>query len=497
MPVSLLIALLLAYGIDVPAGPGPIARPDLIGRLGEALGGLALVAAFSFGLGQLVASRVQRRGYATATLRRRYAWGVRFIEVLSLVVYGGILYGAGWPLVVRQGFGLGDTILVDDLLILLPYFAAQMLGWWGVYGAERALRPSVRHGSGQFAGLGRFLTLRVRQSLGLVLPGVLVFSLGQDLARQKWPGWASAGWAPLAGMAVMGMVVLVLSPLFVRLAWPTRPLPPGPLRDRLEHMARRFGFRCTDILVWETGHVLVNAGVTGALPWFRYVLLTDALIDSMHPQEIAAVFGHEVGHIAHRHLYYLGFFALGSLGVMALLLKVIDTYLVAIPAVLIPAGSGDLSLSSLVQSALGVLILAVYFLLVFGHLSRRFERQADVFGCRTVSCGQSDCPPHADPDSPSPRSVAPAAVPLCPEGIRIFASALANVAALNGMEHGMRSWRHGSINRRIAFLASLEGRPEAERCFQTGVSRLRLGMALILIAVMVYAVANGAIDQLR
>jgi STE24 endopeptidase len=65
------------------------------------------------------------------------------------------------------------------------------------------------------------------------------------------------------------------------------------------------------------------------------------------------------------------------------------------------------------------------------------------------------------------------------------------------MEHGMRSWRHGSINRRIAFLASLEGQPEAERCFQAGVSRLRLGMALVLIAVMAYAVANGAIDQLR
>ena len=55
MPVSLLIALFLAFGIDVPAGPGPIARPDLIGRLGEALGGLALVGALAFGLGRLVA----------------------------------------------------------------------------------------------------------------------------------------------------------------------------------------------------------------------------------------------------------------------------------------------------------------------------------------------------------------------------------------------------------------------------------------------------------
>src|SRR5262249_37034915 len=186
--------------------------------------------------------------------------------------------------------------------------------------------------------------------------------------------------------------VLVLSPSFVRLAWPTRPLPPGPLRDRLEHLAKRFGFRCTDILVWDTGNVLVNAGVTGAVPWFRYVLLTDALIDSMNPLEIAAVFGHEIGHIAHRHLYFLGFFALGSLGVMAVLLKVIDGYVVYVPTFVMPSGPWGLNLVAILQSVLGVLSLGLYFLLVFGHLSRRFERQADVFGCRTVSCGQSDCP---------------------------------------------------------------------------------------------------------
>ena len=265
-------------------------------------GGLALVGCLAFGLGRLVAARVSRRGYASSRLRRRYSWGVRVIEVLTLGVYAGILYGAGWPIVVRSGFGLGDTILLDDLLILLPYFLAQLLGWWGLYAAERALRPSGRHGSGQVANLGRFLTLKVRQSLGLVLPGLLVFSLGQDLARQQWPDWAGGGWAPVAGMAFMGLLVLVLSPLFVRLAWPTHPLPPGPLRDRLEHLAKRYGFRCTDILVWDTGHVLVNAGVTGALPWFRYVLLTDALIENLNPLEVAAVFGHEIGHIAHRHL---------------------------------------------------------------------------------------------------------------------------------------------------------------------------------------------------
>jgi STE24 endopeptidase len=140
------------------------------------------------------------------------------------------------------------------------------------------------------------------------------------------------------------------------------------------------------------------------------------------------------------------------------------------------------------RSSLVLLCLGLYFLVAFGHVSRRFERQADVFGCRTVSCGHADCPPHADPNSVL--AATPAMVPLCPVGIRIFANALANVASLNGIELRARSWRHGSISRRIAFLEGLEGRTEAERRFQFEVRRLRLAVALVLSAALLYAVAG-------
>ena len=95
MPVSLLIALFLAFGVDAPAGPGPIARPDLIGRLGEALGGLALVGGARLRAGAARGGRGCRGGATRrSALRRRYSWGVRVIEVLTLAVYAGILYEA-------------------------------------------------------------------------------------------------------------------------------------------------------------------------------------------------------------------------------------------------------------------------------------------------------------------------------------------------------------------------------------------------------------------
>jgi STE24 endopeptidase len=395
------------------------------------------------------------------------------VDVLSVAVYGWVIFGLEWPRVVRSGLGLGDPVILDDAVILLPFLLAQLAGWWGVYAAERALRPARGP-----VGLGRYLALKARQSLGMVLPVAAVYGLGSDLVRRRWPGVAASPWEQPVSLALMGLFVLALAPAFVRLAWPTRPLPPGPLRDRLEHLARRLGFRCTDILVWDTNQVVVNAGVTGSLPWYRYVLLTDALVEHLGPHEIAAVFGHEIGHIAHRHLLYFGFFIVASVGVLAL---------GAVPAQrLLPEPlawlAGDSATAFVAQASAALLVVGAYFLVIFGFVSRRFERQADVFGCHAVSCGRPDCPPHADLDGhPDPTPAAPAAA-LCPVGIRIFINALTSVAMLNGMRPGAWSWRHGSIVRRVAFLESLVGRPEAERRFQRDVRRMRRVTAAVLLA---------------
>ncbi len=215
--------------------------------------------------------------------------------------------------------------------------------------------------------------------------------------------------------------------------------------------------------------MMVNACVTGILPGFRYVLLTDALIDSLTPLEVAAVFGHEIGHIAHRHLLYFAFFFLGSLGVLSILAEVVSLagpYARNWPRLTpwTPAVVSEMFQGVALLDALGL-----YFWIVFGQLSRRFERQADVFGSKVVSCDLADCPPHTDLDhelSPPPDLVA---VPqLCPVGIRIFADALANVARTNGLDPNGRSWRHGSIAHRIAFLEGLERHPEREQRFSTG-----------------------------
>ena len=477
MPVSLLIALLIAFGIEPPSEGVPPA--DVIARVLETFGGVILIASLAFGLGFWVAFRASHIGSTPSKLRQGYVLGVRLITFLSLVVYGWIIHSVGWSELVRTNWGLGGMVLLDDIVVFLPFAMIQLLVWWGLYFADRALQ--VRQGMSVERGLVRYLVLKGRQSLGLTLPVVLWYVLRRDVVQRFVPSWEAQGVSEPIEMAVIGLLVLSMSPLFVRLAWPTRSLPPGALRRRLERAAERVGFRFTDILVWDTGQMMVNACVTGILPRFRYVLLSDALLETLTPLESTAVFGHEIGHVAHRHFLYFGFFFMGSIGVLSIFGGLISVY--------VPG----LTESRWLGGGVLVCALGLYFWFVFGYVSRRFERQADVYGSKVVSCDMADCPPHADLDNELAPEPAVARKPsLCPVGIRIFADALSNVAEFNGLDRKNRSWRHGSIASRIAFLEALERHPEREHDFQRGVSRLRWGLGVMFtVAIVMSAVIQG------
>ena len=480
MPLPLLLAMVVAFGLGLPTDPRPMAGQELARRLMEVGGGVLAVGVLGWIVGRVVAARSGRGQGSGSRARSLYLWGLRLIVALGLAVFAWTVVIVEWPRVVDRGLGLRGVMLVEEMAVLLPYLAGQFLAWCGLYRAESALRPAS-----DGAGLGNYLLRKSRMSLGMVLPVAMIYVLGRDVLRWGFPAAAVDPIVQFGATCFVAMLVFVISPAFVRLTWPTRRLEDGHLRDRLERLARRLKFRCTDLRVWDTGGGVVNAGVTGAVPWFRYVLITDAMIEMLDEREIEAVFGHEVGHVAHRHLPYFAAFFLGSAALMALVDSLSQSMGLDI---FLERRIADPSIVNVVHASVIFAVWGVFFFLVFGHLSRRFERQADVYGARAVSCGRDDCPPHLDLNAPGSAYASPPS--LCPMGLRIFADALANVAVLNGMSPGARSWRHGSIARRIAFLESLENRPDAARRFERGVRRLRWGLGLGL-ALMVAAAIFG------
>src|SRR5262249_43953260 len=154
-------------------------------------------------------------------------------------------------------------------------------------------------------------------------------------------------------------------------------------------------------------------------PFLRYVLFTDRLLDDLSADEVEAVFGHEIGHVKHQHmLYYLGFLLLS----MAVLGLVLVPYPADLHEFFHPRDPSDIA------GMPALVVRGLYISLVFGFLSRRCERQADIYGCRAVSCGKADCFGHA-----ADQALPPAQPVLCPTGVFTFIRALEKVAVLNGI----------------------------------------------------------------
>ncbi len=387
-------------------------------------------------------------------IRRRQA-------LLLTTCYLVVLFGLGWGYAARECAETLRLASLTEVIQLAPFLLALVLSWARFYWAERAsheLAPAAE----PFAGPWEYLRFQVRHNLLLVVPpvvltllfkGVLVFFPSLE---QQDTALAIAGLVLLAG-------AIVSVPWILRLFLGLRPLPPGPLRDRLRAAARRLHFGFSDVLVWDTRRTVANAMVSGALPWVRYVVLTDLLIERLQPDEIEAVFGHEVGHIKHHHMLLYIVFFVGSLALLTGLWKFGEVALQPEPAAPRAVVTAGWPVAPEVVAGPALLaVVSAYVFVVFGYLSRRCERQADLYGCHAVS---------------------PAA----------FIGALEKVADLNGIPRHrpgwLTSWQHPSIAERVDFVARVRDDPALGSHFQRSLARLKLGLmatlALGLAAVVV------------
>jgi STE24 endopeptidase len=256
----------------------------------------------------------------------------------------------------------------------------------------------------------------------------------------------------LAAAHVPALVLLaILFPSLLRHVWQTRPLDPGPLRDRLEGTARRAGFKARDILVWNTGGMMLNAAVAGFVPLFRYVFLTDGLLNRLSDAQIQAVFGHEIGHLRHRHLFLriVAMFAPVGLGLL------IDG---VFPGFLRQVGARITAEGDMLPVAMGVLALvglAGYLLFVFGPYCRLLEGQADLFGCRALAAAAQ-----AEP-------------------VATYVSALEDLATAGAIDRERSSWQHASIAARVEFVRRIASDPAFELRFHRRIQVLS-GLLLAL-----------------
>lgn len=441
----------------------------------------------------LAGRRLDRGGPGIEFLRAEFAAGAcRFLGT-SIFIAGVLVFG--WLDAVRAV--VGDRILLDEFVALLPLVVVFVLSWWSFYPLERRMREAMLM---RWIDEGRpvhpmptrgtyTLNALRHQALLILVPILLVMTWAQlvsnaamTLARPgpdpAWwvahvPDWArqepTLTWLATGGTLAGVLGVFIFMPLVLRVLWNTVPLGDGALRDRLVDLCRRHGVRVRAILVWRTQGSMINGAVIGIFGPLRYILLTDALLEQLPESQAEAVAAHEVGHVRRRHMPWLAVSIVGSL----MLAGALGGW-----ALELLAGPGTSQGWAAIGVSGGALAVA---LLAFGYVSRRFEWQADAFAAQHLSGMRTD-----GRDTPGELVVTAPAVDA-------MAGALESVARLNGMRPDRASWRHGSISSRQRRLRSLTGQPVDRLSIDRQVAGVKaISGAALFIGVVLLVLGVGA-----
>ena len=368
----------------------------------------------------------------------------KLLVACSLAVFFVQLKVVGYPNALFVALDGHKPIVLFKLMCLLPYLVSTVLLYIPQFLAEREL------GIGGRRSLRAYCSFYFRTTVLLFLVPWCLLGAAYDLMDGPLiPEFlhraGSRDYTTVAFGSAMIIAVFTVAPLFLKVIWVTRPLPDGPFRRRLEDFAKGVGFTYRDILVWDTqGTGMVNAAVAGLFGFCRYVFITDTLLERMSEEEVVAVFGHEVGHARLGHMpFFLTFLVAFSM------------FLLALSGSVASALFGYGLRGAMIQVFVPVIMIGGYWGLLFGFISRRFERQADLYGAGWTS-------------------------------VEAFTSALEKLAELNGVPREVPSWRHFSIARRVDFLNKTREGPDAVRQLEANL-RFALGIFLVIASLSVAA----------
>ena len=257
-----------------------------------------------------------------------------------------------------------------------------------------------------------------------------------------------------ATFGLMGALTLFLfaMPAVLQVIFAARPLPPGPLRDRLDRLCRIAETPCRDLYTFSTGRArLANAFVTGLSPRTRRIFFTDALLEKLEPEEVEAVLAHEIVHAKRRHILFFFLFSLAYLTCAIFLHE---------------WAAGWIGHPGLVGPVMLTFALFVW-VVVFGAVSRRFETEADLVGLKILKRAlPEDSPPDA--------------------ALHLFSHALMKVGAANHVSSATPSLRHFSISGRVGLLHASSVDPRIGLRIEKTCAGIRATVSLLVLLAAAY-----------
>ena len=232
--------------------------------------------------------------------------------LLALTIGGGlqVLYALAGRWFESGGVWQGMTFL--SLISIVSFATGLPFSLWRTFVTEA--RFGFNKTSPATFALDLFKGSLVAIVIGLPLMAIVLWMM--SATGPNWWLWVWAFWLSF-NLLVMVLYPVLIAPLFNKFS----PLADGELKQRIEALLTRCGFRSSGLFVMDGSKRSAhgNAYFTGFGAAKRIVFF-DTLIEKLEPEEVEAVLAHELGHFKLRHLWQrVAVMALMSLAVLALL----------------------------------------------------------------------------------------------------------------------------------------------------------------------------------
>jgi len=348
------------------------------------------------------------------------------LSVLSVFVFALDIYALNLTDFLEKIPFLGSVSTFQAAVCMILFTGYLTIVWWFSHSMYRRLYPSP-------PTRASYILSNISFAVPVLIPWFVLSALIDILYALPFnflKRLLSSTVGELFCVLVFLAAVVIIGPALIQKFWRCKPLPPGPLRSRIEDTCRKAGVAYRDIVDWPVfGGRMITAGVLGLVKRFRYILVTRALIAHLSPEELDAVIAHEAAHVKKKHLLYYLFFLTGYMFIAFAAFDVIIFLIIySKPVYLLVSAGGfnPVAATPILRSAFWVFSLMIYFRYIFGYFMRNFERQADAYAL----------------------SMFGTATPLV--------TTFQKIAYTSGQSPDKPSWHHFSLRQRIDFLQRCE-----------------------------------------
>ncbi|MBW2670441.1 MAG: M48 family metalloprotease [Deltaproteobacteria bacterium] len=347
-------------------------------------------------------------------------------SILAIVLFSIDIYGLNLTSFLTNIPFLTVIPTFQALLFLLLFIFYLAIVWTCAYGPHQALyKTDMSRRS--------YVLSQISFSAPILLPWLLLSGVADIINALPFEfpkRLLSTTGGEAAYFLIFLLAIAILGPTMIQKFWRCKPLEAGYHRSRIENLCRKAGMGYANILDWPIfGGRMITAGVMGLVKKFRYILVTNALLQMLEPEEIEAVIAHEIGHIKKKHLLFYLLFFVGYMIISYATFNLLVYSIVfseTIYRLITATGLDQTTVTTSIFSLVIIIVFLIYFRFIFGYFMRNFERQADTY------------------------------VYALFDSARPLISTFEKIAATSGHPSDKPNWHHFSIKDRIDYLVKCE-----------------------------------------